>query len=277
MKERNRFNWRIIAAIALAVVIGISGYNALSIWMDQRRSDDEYADLRKLSLSADRKAGVIGSAAAGRGAFMLASAAPPAAGLTAPEKQVDFEALRAINDDTVAWIYSEGTPIDYPVVLGEDNAFYLTHTFSGRPGAAGAIFMDFDNQGDFSDANTAIYGHHMRNGSMFASLDKYRKQSYYDEHPVIYLYTPGGNYAIELFSAYVRDASLLPHDFDSPRAFLAYADQIKALSDFRSDVMIGENDRIVTLVTCNYNYDDARYVVHGKLVPLHDAAPDNAV
>lgn len=276
MKEK-RFNWRIIALVALILVIGISGYNALSIWIDQRRSDDEYTDLRKLSLAVDQKADGIDSAAAGRGAIMVASAAPPPLTLTAPEKQVDFDALRGINGHTVAWVYSEGTPIDYPVVLGEDNAFYLNHTFSGRSGSAGAIFMDMGNQGDFSDANTAIYGHHMRNGSMFASLDKYRKQSYYDEHPVIYLYTPGGNYAIELFSAYVRDASLLPHDFGSPEDFLAYVDQIKALSDFRSVVSIGADDRIVTLVTCNYNYDDARYVVHGKLVPLRAAAPDDAV
>lgn len=276
MKEK-RFNWRIIALVALIFVIGISGYNALSIWIDQRRSDDEYADLRKLSVAVDQKADGVDSATAGRGAIMVASAAPPSLKLTAPEKQVDFDALRAVNGHTVAWIYSEGTPIDYPVVLGEDNAFYLNHTFSGRPGSAGAIFMDMDNQGDFSDANTAIYGHHMRNGSMFASLDKYRKQSYYDEHPVIHLYTPGGDYAIELFSAYVRDASLLPHDFDSPEDFLAYVDQIKALSDFKSDVTIGADDRIVTLVTCNYNYDDARYVVHGKLTLLRGAAPDDAV
>jgi sortase B len=276
MKERKRFSWRVIAAIALILVIGISGYNALSVFLDLRRSDDEYAALRKLSVAADRKADGVDSAASGRGAFMVASAAP-AAGLTAPEKQVDFDELRKLNGDTVAWIYSEGTPIDYPVVLGEDNAFYLNHTFSGRSGAAGTIFMDYDNQGDFSDANTAIYGHHMRNGSMFASLDKYRKQSYYDKHPVIYLYTPSGNYAIELFSAYVRDASLLPHDFDSPEDFLAYAEKVKSLSDFRSDVTVGAGDRIVTLVTCNYNYDDARYVVHGKLVPLHGAAPDGAV
>ncbi len=275
--KKKRFNWRIVALVALILVIGISGYNALSIWMDQRRSEDEYADLRKLSVAVDRKADGVDSATTGREAFMVTSAAPPPIALTAPDKQVDFDALLKANGHTVAWIYSEGTPIDYPVVLGEDNAFYLNHTFSGRPGSAGAIFMDMDNQGDFSDANTAIYGHHMRNGSMFASLDKYRKQSYYDEHPVIYLYTPGGDYAIELFSAYVRNASLLPHDFESPEAFLAYVDKIKALSDFRSDVKIGADDRIVTLVTCNYNYDDARYVVHGKLVPLRTAAPDDAV
>ena len=275
--KKKRFNWRTIAAAALILVIGISGYKALSIWIDQRRSDDEYAALRKLSVAVDRNADGIDSATAGRGALLVASAAPPPLALTAPEKQVDFDELKKINGDTVAWIYSEGTPIDYPVVLGEDNAFYLDHTFTGRPGSAGAIFMDMGNQDDFSDANTAIYGHHMRNGSMFASLDKYRKQSYYDAHPVIYLYTPGGNYAIELFSAYVRDASLLPHDFESPEAFLAYVEKIKALSDFKSDVSVGADDRIVTLVTCNYNYDDARYVVHGKLTLLGGAAPDGAV
>jgi sortase B len=271
------FNWRIVAAIALILVIGISGYKVLSIWMDQRRSSDEYAALRKLSVTVNQKADVTGSASAGGGAFKIASAAQPIAAPAAPEKQVDFDALRAINGQTVAWIYSEGTPVDYPVVLGEDNAFYLNHTFSGRSGSAGAIFVDADNKSDFSDKNTAIYGHHMRDGSMFASLDKYRKQSYYDDHPVIYLYTPGGDYAIELFSAYVRDASLLPHRFDSSEDFLAYVDQIKALSNFRSDVTVGADDRIVTLVTCNYTYDDARFVVHGKLVPLRGSAPDGAV
>ena len=272
-----RFNWRIIALVALIVVIGISGYNALSIWMDQRRSEDEYAELRKLSVAVDHKADGFDSAAAGRGAFRVASAAPPPITMTAPEIEVDFDALREINGHTIGWIYSEGTPIDYPVVKGVDNAFYLDHTFTGRPGSAGTIFIDKSNQGDFSDANTAIYGHHMRNGSMFASLDKYRKQAYYDEHPVIYLYTPTGDYAIELFSAYVRDASPLPHNFESPEDFLAYAEKIKALSDFKSDVMVGADDRIVTLVTCNYNYDDARYVVHGKLVLLKGTAPDDAV
>jgi len=81
--------------------------------------------------------------------------------------------------------------------------------------------------------------------------------------------TPAGDYEIQLFSGYARDALLMPHDFDTPEDYLAYIDEITALSDFTADVTVGPGDRIISLVTCTYVTDNARYVLHGKLVPLY--------
>ncbi|NLG25173.1 MAG: class B sortase, partial [Clostridiales bacterium] len=231
-----------------------------------RNADRRDADARAAAPTVSRHGAASGD-------FITLAAGAPSVGATAaPRKLVDFAALRAVNDDVVAWIYAEGTPIDYPVVLGDDNAYYLDHTFFGRPGSAGAIFIDAANRADFSDGNTVVYGHHMKDGSMFAGLPNYGDQAYYDAHPVIYLYTPDGDYAIELFSGYVRDASALPIDFAGPEAFLGYVDAVRQLSDFESDVVVAADDRIVTLITCTYNFDDARYAVHGRLAPLAGAA-----
>ena len=189
-----------------------------------------------------------------------------------PLIQKDFSQLLAVNEDAVGWITLEGTPIDYPIVQGDDNAFYLDHLFSGSGGFAGTLFIDADNMSDFSDKNTVIFGHHLKNGSMFAALSNYRDQKYYDEHPVLYLYTSTGDYEIQVFAGYARDASAIPHDFDAPEDFAAYIDQAVALSDFTSEVEIGSGDRIISLVTCSYVTDNARFVVHGKLVPLYAEA-----
>ena len=114
---------------------------------------------------------------------------------------VDFEALQEVNPDIVAWLYLEGTVLNYPVVQGEDNDHYLYYMFDGSWNGIGCIFLDSRNSGDFTDRNSVIYGHHMQNGSMFACLDGYKKQEFYDAHPTILLLTPEKNYRLELFSA----------------------------------------------------------------------------
>lgn len=102
---------------------------------------------------------------------------------------VNFLSLEAINPDVVGWIAAEGTEIDYPVVRGKDNDFYLRHLFMGEQNKLGSIFMDYRNHSDFSNKNTIIYGHNMKDGSMFSSLIKYKDQHYYDKFPTMQLYT----------------------------------------------------------------------------------------
>ncbi len=178
---------------------------------------------------------------------------------------MDFEELRARNDDTVAWITIPDTKIDYPVVQGDDNDYYLNHLFTREYGSAGSIFMQYTNAPDFSDKNTILFGHHMNNGSMFAGLDKYRSQKYYDEHPTMALYTPGGDRTVEWFASYAITAAPLPTAFDGDSAFLEYVKRAKAKSTFKSDVEILMTDRIITLCTCSYVADDARYILMGVL------------
>lgn len=179
---------------------------------------------------------------------------------------VDFDALREVNPDIVAWIYLEDSVINYPVVQGDDNDYYLSHMFEGSWNGAGTIFLDSRNEGDFSDRHSVIYGHHMQNGSMFAALDDYKRQEFYDTHPTILLITPEKNYKIEMFSAYVASINDEAWELGFTQAgFEAWLTETKGNSCFSSSVTPEATDRIVTLSTCSYEFDNARFVVVGIL------------
>lgn len=189
--------------------------------------------------------------------------------LTSPI-QVDFDALTGTNADIKAWLYSPDTKIDYPVVQSKDNSYYLYRFMDGSYNPSGTLFIDYRNMGDFSSKNTVIYGHHMGDGSMLASIVNYAEQAYYDEHPVLYLNTPGGNYRLDVFAGFVTwyDSRVYTFEFDSRTEFEEWNNLMRSYSDFQSDVKVNLDDRIVTLSTCTYEYDNARYVLMAKLVPL---------
>jgi len=182
---------------------------------------------------------------------------------------VDFTSLERINPDVVGWLAAKGTEIDYPVVWGKDNDFYLHHLFTGESNKLGSIFMDYRNHSDFSDKNTIIYGHNMKDGSMFSSLTKYKDQWYYDSFPTMLLYTPVGKFTIELFAGIVVDGNYdsVQFDFKDDHDFQSYADSIKKKSTFESDTIINPDDKIITLITCSYEFSNARYALYGKLTP----------
>lgn len=187
-----------------------------------------------------------------------------------PPIQVDFDALQQESADVIGWIYCEGTVINYPVVQGTDNQYYLKHAYDGAYTTSGSIFIDCDNQPDFSDSNTIIYGHHMLNKTMFAPLGEWADQQFYEDHPVIWLLTPEQNYKIVLFSGYTTKAGS-----DTYAIFQGAGEELNqyianalAKSDFQADVELGEGDRYVLLSTCAYVFNNARSVLHGKLVPV---------
>lgn len=180
--------------------------------------------------------------------------------------EVDFETLQAINPDIIAWIYIEGTAINYPVVQGDDNGYYLKHLADGSYNGSGAIFMDYRNDSDFSDSHTIIYGHHMKNGTMFSGLDGYKKQAFYDEHPVALIVTPERNYKVEFFAGYVADVEAdawqLNFTLESKEQWISAA---KSKSCFESNIIPAVTDNIVTLSTCSYEFNNARFVLLGVL------------
>lgn len=184
--------------------------------------------------------------------------------------KVDFDKLLAQSDDVCGWIYSPDTKINYVVAQGEDNNQYLHHLLDDTYSEGGTLFMDCECAPNFAGANSIIYGHNMRDGSMFNSLTKYREQAYYDAHPVMYLNTPTQNYKIEIFTAYTcnYDSDTYMLSFASEQDYLDYLTKMKSQSDFKSDVEISSAERTITLSTCTYEYDNARYVVQGKLIPL---------
>lgn len=183
---------------------------------------------------------------------------------------VDFAALQAQNPEAAGWIYCPNTVINYPIAQTEDNFTYLDHLLSGEMNANGTIFIDCQNAKDFSDKNTLVYGHNMNDGSMFASLRNYRDAAYYPEHPCLYISTPEKNFRLDLFAGLVTapDSYVYARQFDADEQFLAYVESAKAESTFQSDVEVGIEDRICVLSTCTYEFNDARYVVIGKLVEI---------
>ncbi len=184
--------------------------------------------------------------------------------------KVDFDQLLAQNSDVCGWLYSKDTVINYPIAQGSDNNEYLHHLLDGSYNSSGTLFVDCECGPEFSGTNTVVYGHNMKDGSMFNSLTNYKDQSYYDEHPVMYLNTPKQNYKIEIFSAYIcnYDSDTYTRDFYSAEDYSAWLTKMKSQSDFTSDVEVTANDRVITLSTCTYEYDNARFVVQGKLVAL---------
>lgn len=190
--------------------------------------------------------------------------APPKKEL--PPISVDFASLAEENADTVAWLYSKDTPINYPVVQSTDNDYYLRRGFNGKYNYYGTLFADYRTSGEFSGKNTLIYGHNMKNAEMFGSLINYKEQEYFDAHPLLWLFTPEKNYKIKLVAGIeVPGTSELFNALANPdEAEKVIRDAIEN-STFKSDYTYSEADRFVTLSTCSYDYADARYIVIGKL------------
>ena len=185
---------------------------------------------------------------------------------------VDFDGLVARCSDTTAWLYCPNTVINYPVVSGTDNAYYQHIDIDGNYSAYGTLFTDCNSINGFpNDENNIIYGHHMRDGKMFACLIDYKSQSYYDSHPVFYLNTPEANYRVEVFAGYVTsmysDAYRL--SFENDDIFTEWINNAISQSFFTSDVEIKPGDKILTLSTCTYDYDEARFVLHGKMIRIN--------
>lgn len=187
----------------------------------------------------------------------------------APELGLDFEVLEQAGSDIIGWLYCEGTVINYPVVQGRDNSYYLTHLYDGTYNRLGTIFMDVANSGTLDDHNTVLYGHHMASGRMLASIVNYKDQSYYEEHPLLYLYTPQTTYRIEVFAGVVTEGSTgFPLVFETPGEHSRYLRRIRENSTFQSDVEMGTGDKMITFSTCDYTFNDARYALFGKLIDL---------
>ncbi len=198
-----------------------------------------------------------------------------------PLPAADFEALRAINPDTVAWIRIEGTSLSRPVVQSEDNEYYLDHIFDGSHGSAGCPYLDCGNSPDFSDPCSIIYGHNRRNGAMFAPLLGYAEQSWVDAHPSVTLILPEGGYTVRIFAVLYADPDEAGSDTSPWRRSFESAEELDAWAAAlaaRSIADCGEtpsDGRVLVLSTCD-NSPDGRFVVLGR-IPAEPDAPSAAL
>ena len=236
----------IILVIAI-VVFAVSAYKLYGIFSEYNKGDKEYQKIQDLVINTDKKDD------------------------TKEETfSVDFEKLLEMNSDVVGWIrFDEPSEINYPVVQGRDNEEYLKRTFEANTNELGTLFVDVNNPGDFSGRNTFIYGHNMKNGSMFAQLLKYKDDSFYKEHPYFYIYTPDGKVrTYEIFSAgVVKDTSdSYIMDYADDAAFQTYIDYIKQQSAYPTSAEVTTASKIVSLSTCTNVRDDERFLVHGVMI-----------
>lgn len=188
------------------------------------------------------------------------------------EIPVDFTTLKEKNSEIYAWIRIPDTAVDYPILQRDsDNTYYLNHTIDGSEGLPGSIYTESINQQDFSDKNTVIYGHNMKDETMFGSLKFYMDESYMDAHPQIFIYTPEHILTYQVFAAVTYDNRhiLNSFDFQSDEGFEQYLDSLKEVRNMasyvKSDVEVTTADRIITLSTCNGN-SDQRFLVEAVLV-----------
>lgn len=181
--------------------------------------------------------------------------------------QIDLAALREVNPDVLGWIRIPNTKINYPLMRGEDNDYYLNRTWDGKKNSVGSIFLECQNSPDLMDFNTIIYGHNMRDDSMFSDLRNYSIKDYWMRNPYVYIVTDAGVYRYEIFSAYKADLESITFglEFATEQSRNSFLRHTLKKSEFVTGDVPGENDRVLTLSTCYGNTSETRWVVHARL------------
>ncbi len=182
---------------------------------------------------------------------------------------VEFDKLKEMNEDVIAWIAFDNLDISYPVLYSGDNGYYLRRTFNRTNNTAGSIFMEAANEPDFSDYHTILYGHNMKNGSMFGKLKKYQEQEFYEENQYFTIYTQEAAYRFRIFSVQTVpvDDEIYTVGFGPDEEFKRFALELKENSLYDTGVEVTGEQKIITLSTCTYS-DELRFVVHGVCVDV---------
>lgn len=188
------------------------------------------------------------------------------------ENPIDFQQLQEENADIYAWLRIPGTKIDYPIVQRpSDDFYYLNHTVAGAEGLPGSIYTESLNRQDFSDRNTVIYGHNMKNGTMFGKLRNYKDRAFMEEHREIIIYLPGRMLTYQVFAAVTYDSRHLLNSFDfsSDEGMQAFLDSLSGVRNMASymdsSIAVDKSSKLVTLSTCNGNSEE-RLLVEAVLI-----------
>ncbi len=253
-KRKNRGLW-ILMVLCFAIFLFAAG-KLLQIYLDYKKGADTYQELLEYveEPADDTKPTPDGEL--------------DEEDSSSPYLQVDFEGLKKENPDVVAWIEVPALQISYPVVQGTDNSYYLHHMFTGESSKSGSIFVDYHNHADFTDSNTIIYGHNMKDKTMFGTLDSYRDESLYQKDPYFYIYIPDYVLKYQIVSCYAgrTESIAYTYGFPEPKDFQEFLNKILSCAGYDTGVEVMTTDKIVTLSTCVNSNRDYRYLVHGKLI-----------
>lgn len=248
--------------VLLILILAVSGVMAVRDQMDRRVGEDAYEEAARVAGLAR----IPAAPAAPAGQETETSAAEEEDPLAALEA-VDLTALRELNPEVVGWIEIPDTGISYPLLQGDDNQYYLKHTWLGDSSSVGAIFMEETNSPDLSDFNTIVYGHKLRSGAMFAGLLAYESPDFCKEHPSVYIVDDAGLHRYDVFAAHAVGVREIVYRLDL--AGEARQEEFIQFCLDRSVIDTGIvpelGDRILTLSTCTGNGYSKRWVVQAVL------------
>ncbi len=180
---------------------------------------------------------------------------------------LDFETLQSLYPETVAWISCPDTPIDYPIMQSKDNDYYLRRLPDGTWNNSGSLFLDYRDPSDFSGTISSVYGHNMRDGSMFACLENYTSQEWYDQHPVMTLELPQETRELQVLYGFTVSAQYwVEQGLDQERNLSSLLDYAARNTTFTSKFSRQEDAPLVVLITCTSRSDQERYMVLCQLI-----------
>src|SRR5699024_5609125 len=226
-----------VLMVVCAGVFIYATYGLVGIYMDYHQREKVAADVRET--------------------YYQTSAQKEKKSIEIDDEETDrpgFAELLKQNDDVVGWISIDDTKIDYPILHSADNQEYLTEDFNNEESIGGSIFMDYRNDIDSPDRNTIVYGHRMKNGTMFQHLTKFLDKDFFDSHRTFDVETLNGTYEAEIFAVYntTTDFYYIQTDFEDDADFEQLLAEARKESMYEIDVDVNASDQIITLSTCDY-------------------------
>lgn len=254
-KNRKNLIHKSIMLVLILMVI-VSSVGVVNRYLQDKRAEEEYRRLAELARETTE-----------------ATTEAPTEALTEPQETepeteayispIDFEALSEVNPDVIGWIRIPDTNVDYPIVQTDDNDKYLHTSFEGEESIAGTVYLDFESDSDMMGFNNILYGHNMKNGSMFKDIVKYKDQSYFDEHKYFEIYTPERTIRLKAISCYYAKAEPIVRKtrFKTRESYEAFIkEMIKPCAWYEMPEF--PIDSLYTLVTCSYEVNDARTILY---------------
>ena len=254
-----RRRWKLVTALVCLFVLLLCCLRFYTVYAHYQNGSREYAQISQT---------VSASPSSPSSSELPEDLAQSSEVASEPERfTFDYQKLADQNSDAVGWLRLPETKLSYPILQGKDNAYYLDHTFYKNQNEVGAIFMDSRIKEGFAADQAILYGHNMRDGSMFAELCKYRSQEYFEEHRYLELYGKNGRAICEVFSAHetAPDGETYTRSFPDKSAYESYLKKMKELSLYDTGVKVTASNRILTLSTCVSDDRDMRFVVHAKV------------
>lgn len=244
-------NLKKIANVILVAILIFSSFQIANKLIDYKKSEQLYSEIQDIVISTEKAN----------------------ANTDEPENNIStYEKLKAINPEYKFWVEVENTNISYPVVQCNDNSYYLKKDFNKQNNSAGTIFMDALN--DFEiDNNTVLYGHNMKNKTMFNNITLFKEEHFFNQNNKIKIKhdMEDREYIYEVFSVYHSDNNFNYNTvkFGQGYTFTDFIEDIKAKSIYKTDIEISENDKIITLSTCSYEFKGAKTTIHAKLIEIN--------